>query len=141
MVPALFICRPYSFRCDSWMFLWWMQPQSVEVSKLINSLLLISEFALSACITGDEINTFADGIIFCIKRRSSFIFSNISSGVKWRASLVPTWISIFFSLAAVQQRTSCSLWRHLERFALSSFFFSTFYIDINLINRNHPLSR
>ena len=41
--PVLFICRPYSFRCDSSMFSWWMQSQSVEFSKLINFLLLISE--------------------------------------------------------------------------------------------------
>ena len=42
----------------------------------------MSEFALSARITGDEIITFAGGNILCMKRRSSFMFSNISSGVK-----------------------------------------------------------
>ena len=44
MNPVLFICRPYSFRCDSSMFSWWMQSQSVEFSKLMNFLLLMSEF-------------------------------------------------------------------------------------------------
>ena len=82
MDPVLFICRPYSFRCDSSIFSWWMQSRSVEFSKLINFLLLISELALSTRISGDEIIVFAGGTIFCIKRRSSFM---ISSGVKWGA--------------------------------------------------------
>ena len=42
----------------------------------------MSEFALSARIIGDEIITFAGSTILCIKRRSSFKFSNISSGGK-----------------------------------------------------------
>ena len=42
----------------------------------------MSEFAWSTRITGDEIITFPDGAIFYIKRGSSFMFLNISFGVK-----------------------------------------------------------
>ena len=38
----------------------------------------MSEFALPASKTGDEIIIFDDGTMFCIKRRSSFMFLNHS---------------------------------------------------------------
>ena len=109
----------------------------MEFSKLINFLLLMSEFNYGNIII------FAGDTIFCIKRRSSFVFLNISYGMKWGASLVPTWTitssGFFFSRGTA--KSSCLLWWHLERFALWSFFFSTFYILVSLIRLNHPLLR
>ena len=68
-----------------------MQSQSVGFSKLINLLLLLSEFASWTRKSGDDIIIFADGINFCIKRQRSFKILNILSRLKWAGSLVPTW--------------------------------------------------
>ena len=78
------------------MFSWWMQSHSMEFSKPINFMLFISEFSSSTRKIVDEIFIFAEVTIFCIKRRSSFMFLNILSGVKWGTSLVPTWTIDFF---------------------------------------------
>lgn len=57
----------------------------------MNFLLLMSEFASLKSKTGDEIILFVGSTIVCIKRRNSFMFSNISSGMQWGPSLAPTW--------------------------------------------------
>ena len=144
MYLVLFICRPYSFRCVSSMFLWWMQSQSVKFRKSINFLLLMSEFALSTRKTGDKMIIFADGTIFCIKRRSFFMFLNISSGVKWGASLVPTWWTItlsgfFFSRGTAKSVKSFTVAPGKVLTLIN--FFSTFYILVSLLKLNHPLLR
>ena len=70
MHPVLFIYKPYSFSCNSSLFWWWMQYQLVELRKLINLLLLMSDSALFTRKADNEIIIFAVGVVFCIKRWS-----------------------------------------------------------------------
>ena len=58
-----------------------MQSQSVEFSKLINFLLLMSKFALWTCKISHQIIIFADGTIFASRNKVLSCFSFTTKNV------------------------------------------------------------
>ena len=95
----------------------------MEFSRLINFLLLMSEFAFPTRKTGNEVIIFCCWCHFLYQKTTFLKFLNISFRVKWRAPLVPTWTKhcLVSSLAKAQQRASCDLWKpwrgsHVDHF-------------------------
>ena len=88
--PNTLICNPHWSILDSAMLPLKIQSRFASWSNSIYLLLMSFALALSTRKTGVEIIIFDSGAYFCMNDFRSLIALNISLGVVWDASLVPT---------------------------------------------------